>query len=78
MKNCRGVEPRRGASRRNLGTRARHTYETHFTHKKSAIAALCNNSLPSKVFPHPNTGYPAAVCAAMRSSQRETISSVES
>ena len=32
----------------------------------------------SKVFPYLNTGYPAAVCAAMRSSQRETISSVES
>ena len=36
--------------------------------------ALSLQGLP----PHPNTGYPAAVCAAMRSSQRETISSVES
>ena len=36
--------------------------------------ALSLQGLP----PHPTTGYPAAVCAAMRSSQRETISSVES
>ena len=28
--------------------------------------------------PHPTTGYPAAVCAPMRSSQSETISSFES
>ena len=33
---------------------------------------------PPRSFLYPNTGYPAAVCAAIRSSQRETISSVES
>ena len=32
MKNCRGVEPRRGASRRNLGTRVRILY-----HKSTSI-----------------------------------------
>ncbi len=45
----RSVEPRRGAGRRDLGTRVRHYHRTPFAHKTSAIAA------PFKKFPPPQT-----------------------
>ena len=42
----RSVEPRRGANRRNLGTRIRYPNESYSTNKPSAIAALCKKSPP--------------------------------
>ena len=48
MKNCRGVEPRRGASRRNLGTRVGHNHRTSLAYKSGAIAALSKKSPPTR------------------------------
>ena len=56
--NCRGVEPRRGAGRRNLGTRARHyTERIPLTNRVRQPHAATNSHLPkSKIFPqeHPH------------------------
>ena len=42
--NCREVEPRRGAGRRNLGTRVVHTYESRLTHQSGAKPHSANLS----------------------------------
>ena len=42
--NCREVEPRRSASRRNLGTRVVHTYESRLTHQSGAKPHSANLS----------------------------------
>ena len=45
MKNCRGVEPRRGASRRNLGTRVWwHNHRTSLAYKSGAKPHFQKNS----------------------------------
>ena len=59
IKDCRGVEPRRGASRRNLGTRVRHHSKTPSAHQSSAIAALFRGShLPNQQKTSPKSTRP--------------------
>ena len=67
----RSVEPRRGAGRRNLGTRVRHRYQTHSRPQIKREAAPCKELAPpaqTKNFPqeHPHKSKANQIFALQR------------